>query len=368
MTPEEIARRRLAAQHLASPPATTPAAVVRRLGAVQAQDYAGAKWAIGLRARSCVDAAVERAMTDGSIIRTHVLRPTWHFIAPEDVRWMLALTAPQIKAAMASYDRKLELDDAVYRRSNAAIERGLRDGKHLTRAELAQLLRRAGVDVTSSQRLAHVVMRAELDALVCSGARRGKQFTYALLDERVRPAAPLDRDEALLELTRRYFATRSPATATDFAWWSGLRMADVKRGVELAGSTLERRAVGDRTYWVDPAAPALAPLSKRTPAAHLLPNYDEYFIGFKDRSAIAQRVRSVDLVTGGDALIGYVVVVGGQLVGGWRRTATKDEIAVELRLLTRLANGEQRAIAAAAAKYGSFLEKPIAVRRTSSAR
>ena len=356
MTPGEIAHRRLAAQHLTDPPAVATAAdVVRRLGAVQAQDYAGAKWALGLRGRGCTDAAVEQAVNDGSIVRTHVLRPTWHFVAPEDVRWMLALTAPRIKAAMASHDRTLGLDDAVYRRSNAAIASALRGGKQLTRAELAQVLRRARVDTAGPQRLGRLVMRAELDAIVCSGARRAKQFTYALLDERVPPAAPLARDEVLLELTRRYFATRGPATAGDFAWWSGLTVADAKKGIQLAGPALDRETVGDRTYWSDAAAASRKEPAKRSPRAHLLPNYDEYFIGFKDRRAIAQRLGSAKLVTGGNALIGNVVVVDGQLVGAWARRMEKECVVVELNLMTPLTTLEARAVRSAVEAYGAFL-------------
>jgi winged helix DNA-binding protein len=353
---DDIARRRLANQHLTAATLTTPADVVRRLGAVQAQDYAAAKWAVALRTRGAVDGVVEQALTDGSIIRTHVLRPTWHFVAPADIRWMLALSAPRVKAAMAYYDRNLELDDAVFRRSNAAIASALRDGKELTRAELAQVLRRARVDVTSSQRLGHLVMRAELDGVICSGARRGKQFTYALLEERVPPAAALDRDEALLELARRYFATRSPATANDFAWWSGLTVADATKGIQMAGSTLEREIVDDQTYWLDASR---QPRGKTPSAAHLLPNYDEYFIGFKDRSAIGQRLNSSDLVTGGDALTAHVIVVDGQLVGGWKRRLTKNAVIVDLTLLTRLTATEERAVASAAEAYGKFLGLPI---------
>jgi len=355
MTPGDIAHRRLVAQRLTDPPTATPADVVRRLGAVQAQDYAGAKWAIGLRSRGVDDAAVEQAVADGSIIRTHVLRPTWHFVAPEDVRWMLALTAPRIRAAMASYERKLGLDDAVVRRSNAVLERALRGGNQLTRAELAEALRGAGVDATGSQRLGHLVMRAELDAVVCSGARRGKQFTYALLDERVPPVPPRARDDALLELTRRYFATRGPATASDFAWWSGLAAGDAKKGIQLASSSLEQETVGGRTYWVDPSSPPRTKAEKRSPTAHLLPNYDEYFIGLKDRSAIAERLQSAALVTGGNALIGNVIVVDGQLVGAWARRIEKAAVVVELEPLTRVTAAEERAIRSAAAAYGAFL-------------
>jgi Winged helix DNA-binding domain len=356
LAPLEIARRRLASQRLTTPTVTDPAEIVRLLGAVQSQDYAGAKWALAMRARGASDATIERAFADGSIVRTHVLRPTWHFVTPADIRWMLALTAPRVKAAMAYYDRKLELDDAVFRRSNAAIIQALRDGKQLTRAELGETLRRGRIDVTGSQRLGHLLLRAELDGIVCSGARRGKQFTYALLDERVPPTAPVGRDEALLELTRRYFTTRGPATANDFAWWSGLTVADAKRGIEITGSALEREVIDDRTYWADPTARRPG---KRSPAAYLLPNYDEYFIGFKDRGAIGVRLKSSELVTGGDALTAHVVIVDGQLVGGWKRTLTRNAVLVELKLLTRLSDAERRAVHEASQAYGTFLGLPV---------
>jgi hypothetical protein len=359
MSRDDIARRRLVNQHLTAAMLTMPADVVRLLGAVQAQDYAGAKWAVALRTRGAVDGVVEQALTDGSIIRTHVLRPTWHFVTPADIRWMLALTAPRVKAAMAYYDRKLELDDALFRRSNAAIARALRGGKQLTRAELAHVLRRARIDVTDSQRLGHLVMRAELDGVICSGARRGKQFTYALLEERVPPAAALDRDQALLELTKRYFATRGPATANDYAWWSGLTVADATRGIQVAGPSLEREIVDDQAYWFDASQPSRG---KPAPTAHLLPNYDEYFIGFKNRSAIGQRLKSSELVTGGDAVTAHVVVLDGQLVGGWKRKLTKNAVVVELTLLTRLTDAENQAVAAAAEAYGTFLELPVELR------
>jgi hypothetical protein len=357
MSPDDICRRRLAAQHLVEPALDTPAAVVRALGAVQAQDYAGAKWAIAMRTPWMVrDSIVEQAMTDGSIIRTHVLRPTWHFVAPADIRWMLALTAPRVSAAMASYNKKLELDRAVFRRSNAALTRALRDGKYLTRTELAAALGRARVNVDGTQRLAHLVMQAELDAVVCSGPRRGKQFTYALLEERVPPAPSRERDESLLELTTRYFATRSPATPNDFAWWSGLAVADAKKGIQMAGPRLEPTLIDGRTYWLDPSARSA---TAKSPLVHLLPNYDEYFIGFKDRSAIAQRLQSATLTTGGDALIAHVIVIDGQLVGGWKATPGKKATVVTLNVLTRLTRAEARAITSAVTAYSTFLDAPV---------
>ena len=359
----DIAHRRLAHQHLLTSALRQPVDVVRRLGAVQAQDYAGAKWAVGMRTRGRVgDAAVERALREGAILRTHVLRPTWHFVTAADIRWMLALTARRVKAAMAYYDRQLELDDAVFRRSHAALTRALRGGHELTRSELGQVLRRARVGETRSQRLGHLLMRAELDAVVCSGARRGKQATYALLEERVPPAPahPPDRDEALLELTRRYFVTRGPATLKDFAWWSGLTVADASRGVQIAGQSLEREVIGDETYWSDARARSQR---KSSVMAHLLPNYDEYFIGFKNRGAIGRRLNSTDSVMSRDALTPHVIVVDGQLVGGWKRTLRKTAVVVELRVRADLRSSEQQAVVVAAHAFGDFLELPVELRR-----
>ena len=184
----DVARARLHSQRLVGAPLATPEEVVGWLGAVQAQDYAGAKWAVAQRAAGCSDADVEQACRDGRILRTHVLRPTWHFVLPDDMRWMLALTAPRVRAAMAYYDRKLGLDEAVFRRTQALLAKALVGGQARTREELARTLAAAGIEA-SGQRLGHIMMRAELDALVVSGPRRGKQFTYALLDERAPPRA-----------------------------------------------------------------------------------------------------------------------------------------------------------------------------------
>lgn len=221
----DILTRRLFAQRIAGDPFERPEDMVRWLVGVQSQDYAGASWSVGQRVGGATDDAVAAAFDDGRILRTHVLRPTWHFVAPEDLRWMLALTGPRIAGAMASYNRKMELTRAVFARANRAIERALRDGRHLTRAELKTHLERARIGTSGLNRLAHIVMQAEIDGVVCSGPRVGNQFTYALLEERVPACRAWDRDEALGELAKRYFRSRSPATVHDFAWWSGLTAA-----------------------------------------------------------------------------------------------------------------------------------------------
>ncbi len=275
--------------------------------------------------RRATDARVERAFEEGAILRTHVLRPTWHFVTPADIRWMLALTAPRVKAAMASYDRKLDLDAGVFRRSNAVLARALRGGAQLTRQELKGVLQRAGVAADGVQRLAHLVMRAELDGVICSGARRGRQFTYALLEERVARSAPLSREEALAELTRRYFTGHGPAQVQDFAWWSGLTMGDARTGLTLVKSELLHHVAAGKTYWYASSMPA-----SRRPwrTALLLPLYDEYLIAYKDRSDALNPRRSTPEADRDP--FAAPLVVGGRVAGGWRSTLKKNSVIVRV--------------------------------------
>jgi hypothetical protein len=337
----------------------TAAEVVARLGAVQAQDYAASKWGIAQRTKGLTDLEVEKEIDDGTIVRTHVLRPTWHFVAAADIGWMLALTAPRVHAANAYWYRWLEVDDAVARRSRGVIAKSLRDGTHLTRAELGAALTRARIQISTPVRLACIVMRAELDGLICSGARRGKQFTYALLEERVTRPAALERAAALSELARRYFTTRGPATVDDFAWWSGLTRADAKRGAEAAATHLVHESIEGRSYW-SPAANR--PVRISGSLAHLLPNFDEYFIGLKDRSAFGARLETSGAKPKTSALSGHALVVNGQIVGGWRRAVVGQTVVVEPKSLLRLSESERRAIGVAARKLGRFLGLPVEIR------
>ncbi|MDB4871818.1 MAG: hypothetical protein JWL97_2822, partial [Gemmatimonadales bacterium] len=290
--------------------------------------------------------------------RTHILRPTWHFVAAADIRWMLALSAPRVHSANAYWYRYLEVDDAVARRGRTAITKALRDGQHLTRAELGRALTRAKIEISNPTRLACIVMRAELDGVICSGARRGKQFTYALLEERVAKSASLERDAALFELARRYFTTRGPATIDDFAWWSGLTKADAKRGAEAAVTDLEHASIAGRSYWFPPAERQRVPSS----LTHLLPNFDEYFIGLKDRSAFSARLTASGVKPKTDALSGHVLTINGQIVGGWRRSIGGRKVVVEPKPLVPLSEAERRAVGEAARRFGRFLAFPVEIR------
>lgn len=348
----EIIGARLRNQRLSGTRFDAPEDVVRWMGAVQAQEYDDSKWALALRLRRPSDASIEGAFTEGRILRTHVLRPTWHFVAPADIRWMLALTGPRVAAAMASYNRKLELNAGIFRRAQGAFAKALRGGVQLTRQELKSVLERAGIPVGGVQRLAHIAMQAELDAVICSGARRGKQFTYALLDERVPAARARTRDAALAELTRRYFTSHGPAQVHDFAWWSGLTVADARAGLEMVSAELARDTVGGRTYWFSAETLPTTRSRLSAPVAHLLPLYDEYLIAYKDRSAALDVTRWTQLA--GREPFGAPVVLDGRVVGGWRRRVQKEAIVIAVSSFRPLDRATRRAVAEAAGQYARF--------------
>jgi hypothetical protein len=351
----DIAHQRLHTQHISGTKFERPKDVVRWLGAVQAQDYPAAQWALGLRLHDARVADVEQAFTDGTILRTHVMRPTWHFVTPDDIRWLLALTAPRVHAANAYYYRKLVLDNALSARSNAIIAKAL-EGKQLTRTELGAILQKAGINTQDLLRLGYIIHRAELDGIVCSGPRRGKQFTYALLDECAPTANTLEHDEALAELTRRYFTGHGPATLKDYVWWSGLSTADAKAGIEMVRSQLVHEVINGQSYWLAESAPFAKDTS---PTAYLLPNYDEYSIGYADRSAIFDESRYAKGDPQDNIYFGHMIVIDGQIVGAWKRTFSKAAVVVAAQTFTRLTDRESQALAAAASRYGAFLDMPI---------
>lgn len=350
MKREEIGRLRLRNQRLSGPSWETPEEVVRWLGAVQSQEFGPAKWSIAQRSRGLSEAALDRAFSEGRILRTHVLRPTWHFVLPEDLRWMVELTAPRIRAAMAHYDRKLGLNEAVFAKSNARLARALAGGRQRTRKELAAVFQKAGI-AAEGQRMAHLLMRAELDLVICSGAPKGKLGTYALVEERAPRARSLPREEALAELTRRYFTSRGPATPKDFAWWSGLTISEAKNGLEMVRAGFERKQVDGLDYWL-----AASATGRRTaaPAAHLLQAFDEYVIAYgesRDVSGLSGMIPREQAQT---------VILEGQAVGHWRRLPDDKRAAVEIRLTRALDAAGNRALKAAVERYGRFKELPAA--------
>jgi hypothetical protein len=348
----DLARRRLINQRLVGGGFSTPVEAVSWFGAVQSQDYPGAKWALGQRMQGVSDAALDRAFDAGEILRTHVLRPTWHFVAPADIRWMLALTGPRVHRAMSYYCRQNGLDATTFARARPAIQRALKGGAHLTRDELAAALKKAGIDALGV-RLGLLVMHEELDGIICSGPRRGKQFTYALLDERV-PAAPaLSRDEALTALTVRYFTSHGPATVRDFVWWSGLTVKDARSGIEMAGKALSQETGDSLTYWSSPHERARVRVP--SPVVHLLPNYDECLIAYKDRNNVAHVPAPPDPRLKRLGVFAHQMLVDGRMVGSWRRTQNRRGVEIEVVAYRTLARTERAALDVAVARHAQFM-------------
>ena len=348
---DTLAPLRLAHSRLVGAPFSSPEAAVEWFGAVQAQDFSGAKWALAQRVRDCNEARADEAFRSGKILRTHVLRPTWHFVRPADIRFLLELSAARVKRVLLPYDRKLAIDAALLRKSHASITKALLGGHFLTREELAARLARAGIEA-SGQRLAHLVMHAELDAVVVSGPRRGKQFTYALFDERVPASKPLTREEALAALAERYFTSHGPASAQDFAWWSGLTVTDAKRAAASAGKRVTERTIGDKTYF---GAFGRRPKAAPGPIVRLLPNYDECVIAFKDYTPVLDPALRARMSEHRAVFAQHLVVVDGLVVGGWRREIEKSRVRVEVTLLSKMPAQVKAALAHEAERFASFL-------------
>src|SRR5882757_2265869 len=256
MTSRDIAHHRLINQGILGSTFTEPKEMVRWMGCIQAQDFAGAKWAIGNRIKGITETEVENDFNEGKILRTHILRPTWHFVTAEDIHWILKLTAPKIKALCKGLHRKLEINEGILKRSKKIISKALQGGNQLTRDELQTLLKNRRIN-TDDIRLGFLIMDAELDGLICSGRRRGKQFTYALLEERSPKVKSMDRDAAIAELGKRYFISRGPATVQDFAWWSSLTLTEARKSVELNKKHLAHEVINGQAFWFSNNTPIM---------------------------------------------------------------------------------------------------------------
>lgn len=354
MTDQDIASIRLSNHHLDNSSFENPRDVVGWLGAVQAQDYHAAKWTLGLRMKTATDQGIEQAFNEGSILRTHVMRPTWHFVLPEDIRWMLALTAPRVHAFGAYMYRKEELDKALFDRAHKILAKALENGKQLTRTELAHALKESGINA-SGQRLAYIIMHAELDAVICSGARRGKQFTYALLEDRVPKAPKLSREESLAKLALTYFTSHGPAQQKDFAWWSGLAIKDAQEGLESVKSKLVQEKIGDKTYWFSPHAQKV---THKSPTVFLLSIFDEYTIAYRDRSALGGERYFEKLIAMGNALTS-VIILDGKIVGTWKRILKKEHVDITVSPFFAFDKAQRLALYTASESYGKFHQMAV---------
>lgn len=346
--PPSLTARRLQAQRIVAPIAASPEDAVRHLAAMQAQDYHAALWAVGLRTQDATRAQVEDAIARGDIVRTWPMRGTLHLLAREDVRWMVALLAPRVQAANAArLARDLGLDAATLARGRQLMEHTLRDGLPLARSELYARMDAAGI-ASSHQRGLHLLNWLAHESVLCQGPRHGKQPTFVLMDAWVPPSAPLERDEALHRLALRYLQGHGPATAADLAWWSGLAQTDARHALALASSALEQETREGVTWWWR----SDAPVPSRSRAVHLLPAFDEYLIGYRDRTLVldAAQTRRVFSVNG---LVAATAIVGGRVAATWKRAAGDGDVVFDP--LRPLEEAEHTALLRAAHRWRRFL-------------
>jgi hypothetical protein len=352
-----IISRRLHASGLDRPRFATPEEVVGWFGAVQSQDMPGASWGIGQRLPGGTTLRdVDAGLDVGRFLRTHTMRPTWHYVLAEDIRWILELTSPRVQQLAGTYYRRRDMTPAFRSRAAEAIARELAGGRHLTKPELTAVMQAAGLP-TDDLRDGFAIMHAELEGLICSGPRRGRTHTYALLEERVPAAASRTRNEALAELSRRYFRSHGPAQPRDFAWWSGLTIADAKAGLAMLGADVERVTRDGADWWWVPPADGRVPEAPASPTIHLLPNFDEYVVSYRDHGP------ALDPASLGDrreldVFAFHLVVRDGMLIGGWKRRIGPKELVVSLDLLVDLTTVERSGLGRAADDYGRFLGLP----------
>lgn len=356
MTLTMIAQCRLINQQLAGTQLKSAVEMVSWLGAVQGQEYAQTKWGLGLRLPQLTDNDIENELNKGDILRTHVLRPTWHFVAANDIHWLLQLTAPRVHQANAYMYRQLALDDSIFNRCNDIIIEALQGGKQLTREDINEAFRKNSI-IAKTHRLSYIMMNAELEGIICSGARRGNQFTYALLDERVKrkklmkkPACPADRDEALAELATRYFNSRGPATIQDFAIWSGLTITDCKKGLEISNQSFHKETIGQQEYFFNPK---ISLQDKPFDKIHLLPIYDEFIMGYKDRSAI------MTLKNNAPFRYDSMIVSGGQVIGTWKRTLFKNAIKLAYDFFKPLDNDQINTFDEVVSRFSTYMKLEV---------
>lgn len=359
-TKEDIIKHRLGCQQISQKKFTRPEDLVSWMGCIQAQEFASAKWAIGSRLiGGGGDAAIVQLFNDGKILRTHILRPTWHFVAPEDIRWMLALTAPRIKAWSAGYRRQLGMEEDVFSKSQRILKRTLKEGRQLTRKELGLALRWNGIR-TDDERIVHLLMEAELDGVICSGGMRGTQFTYALMEDRVPAGKVYKREEALGELALRYFRSRGPATLGDFAWWSGLMVADAKAGVEGNRSQYGHFEMEGKTYWYYSGSGSKGKAGASAEVdgdkgLYALPAFDEYTVAYTDRDLV---IHPRHVQRSANGIFKPILVKDGRITGLWHRSVKKDHVVVKTDLFKPVG---KRLIQSAFVNYSAFMGKEVAL-------
>lgn len=352
---QNITRLRLKAQAISNPLTTTPEAVVTRLGAMQAQDYTGALWSIGLRLAGATRASVEQAITDRTIIRTWPMRGTLHFVPAVDARWMIELLAPRIMKGAEGRHRQLELDTGTFKRSRNIITKALQQQKVMARRDVFAALEKGGIG-TGGQRGIHILQQLSMECALCYGPHADKQPTFALFDDWIPTSNVLAREDALRTVAERFFKGHGPATVRDFVWWTGLTVADAKLALQLAREALESYDHEGAEHWM---ARGLVVDDDAPPGAHLLPGFDEYMLGYTNRSAALAPRFAERIVPGGNGVFYSTLVLDGQVRGTWRRETGAKGVVIEASPFGRFTAAEKHAFAEPAERYAQFIGAPV---------
>ena len=350
---------RLLNQQLVKPEFRQPKDLVAWMGAVQAQSYSMAKWAIGIRLASGTLQAVEESLRKGEILRTHVMRPTWHFVAAEDIRWMLQLTGQRIKTACESYARssQLEITPKQMLQSFGNLQKMLEGNKSLTRQEIGEALEQQKI-ITNDHRITTLLGCAEAEGVICSGIDKGSKTTYALLEERVPPMKELAKEEALACFARKYFQSHSPATLNDFVWWSGLTKTEAKQAIYSIESELTQEVTkemnGEQTWYIHTHCRTNGKVAN---SCFLLPSYDEFLISYKDRTGVLPLAHHPKAFTN-NGLFYPVILHNGTVVGNWTKNTKKNEISVGHSYFEPDTLIDESLLETARGQYESFLFTP----------
>jgi hypothetical protein len=354
MTLKDIPLIRLQTQQISSTRFKKPKEIVAWMGAIQAQDFSMAKWAIGLRLPGSTDKEIETAINKGEVIRTHLLRPTWHFVTRENIRWMLGLTAPRIKSSMRARDKQLGLTPKIFSISNGIIEKILGDKKYSTRDEIMLEIKKAKIS-TGEFRSGHIMLNAELEGIVCSGPLKNKKQTYSLLAERVPKGNDYIKDEALAKLAEIYFRSHGPATLQDFAWWSGLSAPDARQALENIKRDLIAETIESKTYWL----PKSFSFKKdQDLSIYLLPAYDEFMVSYRDRSASIALKHHRSMISS-NGIFKPSIVLNGRITGIWKRILKNEKIAIEADFFTKKDKLNKDILKKLIKNYSDFLGKEV---------
>lgn len=349
MNLEDLALKRLYNQQIGCQKFKSPGEIVSWLCAVQAQDYASAKWSIGLRVPGLFDKDIEKALINRSIVRTWALRGTLHFVAANDFSWMIYLLAPRIISKNARRYRELELEEEELFECNKILENALKGGNHLNRRELIKILQDNNIS-TEGQRAAYILQRASLDGLICQTVLEKNIPVFTSTNGL--PNIELKREDALTELAKRYFTSHGPATLKDYVWWSGLMVKDARFGLNTIKSHLEEIVVDDQTYW---GVQSKSPGNFKLPKINIIPGFDDYLLSYRDRSAsiTPKQVKMLKPANGG--MFSPTILVNGQVIGIWKRYLRKDHVSVEIKLFRKLNKNENNILNSELRRYGEFL-------------